>query len=137
MDRASVSRRNKWELLCDGVTPASQNHAAAAFSRSRSTFACGNVCYLQGLVPMGIAVEINGKSQCSTWMRICLHTATCKPSLKITAHVVFQFLRLLLHRFSHLFLLLTDGLDRSSPHSKAMSSLTCSNQRSWSPLSSQ
>ena len=62
----------------------------------------------QRLIPMGIAVQINGTQQCSVSRDVCLETCAAGPSLKTWARVAFQFHVMLFHSFSHLFLPLTD-----------------------------
>ena len=63
MDRASVWRRNKWEVPLERIAAATETFRAAAASRSRNMFAYDGERLLQGLIRMGIAVQINGKRQ--------------------------------------------------------------------------
>ena len=86
---------------------------------------CDGEHFLQSLISMGIAVEINGKSQCYMWPCVSVASAISCDSLKIAPPVLFLFLAIVFQRFSHLFLLLTDDLEPSSPHLSACMSLSC------------
>ena len=75
IDGASAKRRNKWETSSENMRSASETYLAAAFSRSRKMVVCDGEHFLQSLISMGIAVEINGKSQCYMWPCVSVASA--------------------------------------------------------------
>ena len=63
---------------------------------------CDGEHFLQSLISMGIAVEMNWKSQCYMWPCVSVASAISCDSLKIAPPVLFLFLAIVFQRFSNL-----------------------------------